>query len=148
MYFGTNDIMVEPNVEIDKEWSALDRIDSTLSEQNGLFFKNGDYSLQALMVMIDRLNTKPLNTDEQVIDCHDSTRLLILEFIMNMTYMINPEIRLWKYDYKARGLPRDDKYWRHLFASSKNDDFELSNVWTLYDRKQTEDHLGQKKTVC
>ena len=145
MYFGTNDIIFDQDLEGAKESSALERFDPILCKQNGLFARNGDFSIQALLVMIQRLKNTTLDTENQVIECHNPTRLLVIEFILNIVDIINIEDYEWHYDYQEKGLARDDAYWRTLFASSKNDDFDMSNVWTLYTQKQNEDHHGKQK---
>ena len=119
MYFGTNDIMFDQDLDDAKESSALEMFPTITCKQDGLFATKGDFSIQALLVMIERLKNRSFDTEKQVIECHHPTWLLVLEFILNMSDIINPEDYEWKYDYKERALARDDKYWRILFASSK-----------------------------
>ena len=95
--------------------------------------------------MIQRLQNKTFEIDKEVIECHGFTRLVLIELLVNMLDICMPEDFQWNYDFKDKGLARDDHYWRSLFLSSNNDDFDISNVWKLYSKKQNKDH-GQTKS--
>ena len=71
MYFGTNDIHLTPPVT--GESSALDISETKVYKQNGLFGLDSDFSLQSLVVMINRLkNNNQLHCE--VIECPEVTR--------------------------------------------------------------------------
>ena len=126
MYFGTNDIHLDS--PLSGESSALEIYRTKICKQNGLFAINGDFSLQSLLVMIKRLQNKTFDAEKEVIECHGFTRLVLIEFLVNMLGICMPEDFQWNYDFKDKGLPRDDRYWRSLYLSSNNDEFDISNL--------------------
>ena len=124
MYFGTNDIHLTPPVT--GESSALDISETKICKQNGTFGLDSDFSLQSLVVMLNRLKNKNL-MDSEVVECYEWTRFLVIEFLITMLKLFMPEEFDWYYDHKAKGLPRNDPHWRALFLSSNTDHFDINN---------------------
>ena len=138
MYFGTNDIHLDQRLLRDKESCAIEIRGNKLWLQNGIFTKNGDFSLQSLLVMINRLKNKDFDIEKEVVECHSFARLVLIEFIHDMLEIFEPKVFEWNYDYQDKGLNQDYAYWKNLFLASRNDAFDIKNVWKLYARKQEE----------
>ena len=116
MYFGCNDIIMHKPESRDDVSCALDILDTTLCAKNGLFAKNGDFSLQSLLVMIKRLKNHEVDSDKEVIECHAFARLVLIGFITTLIGIVHPDnVFEWHYNYKDKKLKRDDFHWKQLF---------------------------------
>ena len=91
MYFGSNDIILHRPELRDYESCALDVIDTKLYAQDGLFVRNGDFSLQALLLMMKRLKKNEVDIDKEVIEYYSFTRLVLLQFVVNLLGIVHQE---------------------------------------------------------
>ena len=91
MYFGTNDIHLDQRLLRGKESSAIEILENKLCLQNGIFAKNGDFSIQCLLVMINRLKNKKNDIKKEVVECHSFARLVLIEFINDMLEIFHPK---------------------------------------------------------
>ena len=145
MYFGSDDLVKDKSAICSKNGCALEIIKAKVCKQNGLFGKDGDYSYQALLVMMNRVNDVDFNCEKEVVECHQWSRLVLLHFIMQMIRTIHNDEEEWIYEYDKRGLKQDDNLWRKLFLQTNNDTFDTNNLWQIYADKQGADS-GKKKS--
>ena len=76
---------------------------------------NEDCSMRSLICMITK-NDKSVAPAE--IDFDHYSQLVLIEFIVKVWDIVTPTDKLWKYDFDAKGFPRNDTVWKRLFASS------------------------------
>ena len=70
IFFCSNDVILhKPELRYDVSY-ALDVIDTKLCKQDGLFVREGDFSLQSLILMMKRLRDNEVNIDKEVIEYH------------------------------------------------------------------------------
>ena len=118
MYFGSHDLVKDKSSLRSKNGCALEIIKEKLCAKNGLFLKNGDRSLHALLVMIKRVTNNELDCDKEVIECHQWIRLVLMKFLVTMLDITHPEEYKLNYDYKEKGLQQDDVEWKKLISTN------------------------------
>ena len=107
MYFGSNDVILNEPELCDGNSCALDLLTKQVCKHTGNYFRIRDYSLQALLLMINRVKNKQFVTDNDVIECHYFARLVIFQFIHEIWTIVCPGNNQWLYDF-FKGHKRND----------------------------------------
>ena len=57
-------------------------------------FKEWRFSLQSLLVMINRLENKDFDIEKEVVECHSFARLVLIKFIHDMLEILTINVRI------------------------------------------------------
>ena len=134
MYFGYNDVVNgQPQLRDDNS-CALDVHEIQYFESEDAF-KNCDFSMLSLLVMIQRAQNNDFYNYKDKIDCYPKVLdgcylppLTVLWFVQKVFEIVCLEDNEWAYDYGYHNMKRDYALWKRLVASSNNVRFNHNNL--------------------
>ena len=99
VYFGHKDVVVRPPDLRDADPCALDIIDTVICQQNWDLFKEKDFSLQSLIVMICRATNKEIYDLIDELETPTLHQLCLFYFIFQVYKIDVSEENDWLYKY-------------------------------------------------